>query len=76
MPRQKNLSSPLPGLDLAHVLRLASAELEALRGRRLFITGGTGFFGKWLLGALCHADAELSLGLQVSRCSLAIRLYF
>ena len=56
----------LPAPDLAHVLRLAQAEVGELRGQRLFITGGTGFFGKWLLGALVHADAELGLGLRLT----------
>lgn len=56
----------LPYNDLAHVLRLASSEFEALRGKSLFITGGTGFFGKWLLGTLIHADAELGLGLNLT----------
>lgn len=62
---QKNLFA-LPGPDLAHILRHAAAELEELRGKNLFITGGTGFFGKWVLGALCHANAELGLGLRMT----------
>ena len=62
---QNNLFS-LPARDLAHTLHDAAAELEELRGKSLFITGGTGFFGKWLLGALCHANAELGLGLRVT----------
>ena len=65
MRKSQNLFA-LPGDDLAHVLRLAAADLEALRGKSLFITGGTGFFGKWLLGALVHADAELALGLKLT----------
>jgi nucleoside-diphosphate-sugar epimerase len=52
--------------DLDHVLGLASVELEALRGKKLFITGGTGFFGKWLLASLAKADADLGLDLQVT----------
>jgi len=56
----------LPDRDLAHVQRHAGAELEELRGKSLFITGGTGFFGKWLLGTLGHVDSELSLGLQLT----------
>ena len=56
----------LPSGDLDHVLTLAQADLEALRDRHLFITGGTGFFGKWLLGALVHANDTLGLHLRLT----------
>ncbi len=32
-----------------------------LKGKRIFLTGGTGLFGKWLLTALQDSDAELVL---------------
>ena len=35
----------LPMADLEHIAGL----WEELRGQKLFITGGTGFFGTWLL---------------------------
>jgi dTDP-glucose 4,6-dehydratase len=44
----------------------ARADLEGLRDRRIFITGGTGFFGRWLLGALAGAEQRLGLGLHVT----------
>ena len=31
---------------------------EALHGASIFVTGGTGFFGTWLLGLLLHAAEE------------------
>ncbi|MFG1398175.1 NAD-dependent epimerase/dehydratase family protein [Roseixanthobacter pseudopolyaromaticivorans] len=37
---------------------------EALRGARLFITGGTGFVGRWLLETLARADVRLGLGID------------
>src|SRR5690348_313511 len=33
-----------------------------LAGARIFITGGTGFVGKWLLESLAAADARFRLG--------------
>jgi dTDP-glucose 4,6-dehydratase len=64
--KSQNHLFALPARDLAHILRDAALELEELRGKSLFLTGGTGFFGKWLLAGLCHADAELGLGLHLT----------
>lgn len=48
------------------ILERCGAEVwELLRGQRIFITGGTGFVGCWLLEALLWADQEMSLGLEL-----------
>lgn len=52
--------------DLEEIVRLGARDFEALRGTRLFITGGTGFFGKWLLAGLDRADRELGLDLRLT----------
>lgn len=54
--------APLP--DLAEITATAQTDLRALKGARLFITGGTGYIGCWLLESLCHANRELGLDIQ------------
>src|SRR5215470_1680047 len=52
--------------DLAHVLARTGEAWEELRGGRLFITGGTGFFGTWLLETFAWASHELSLDVRAT----------
>jgi dTDP-glucose 4,6-dehydratase len=52
--------------DLDAAVDLARDDLLALDGERLFITGGTGFIGCWLLECLRHAEKRLGLRLQTT----------
>jgi nucleoside-diphosphate-sugar epimerase len=51
--------------DIARLLARTPSLWEPLRGASLFISGGTGFFGIWLLEAILAANRERSLGCRV-----------
>ena len=52
--------------DLEDIVDLAKTDLLALDGGRLFVTGGTGFIGCWLLECLRHAEQRHGLRLQTT----------
>jgi dTDP-glucose 4,6-dehydratase len=45
--------------DLDVVVARAASAFELLASSRIFITGGTGFIGRWLVAALLHARREM-----------------
>jgi nucleoside-diphosphate-sugar epimerase len=63
-------NSYLPGISLEDldliITKMPPEVWVALRNQRLFITGGTGFVGCWLLESLIWANEKLDLNLQLS----------
>ncbi|HWB98081.1 MAG TPA: NAD-dependent epimerase/dehydratase family protein, partial [Bryobacteraceae bacterium] len=55
----------LPRFDLEQVLAASEVPWEDLRGRRLFMTGATGFFGRWMLESLLAANQRFGLQAEV-----------
>lgn len=57
---------PLPQEDLLQVLQNTIGLWNETRGRHLLITGGTGFFGTWLVESIAFINETLGLDLQIS----------
>ena len=54
------MTNPLAA-DLDCILASTSELWEEMRSQRLFITGGTGFVGRWLLESFAWANDQLGL---------------
>jgi dTDP-glucose 4,6-dehydratase len=52
----------LPVEDLDAAVDAVGESWEELRGARVLVTGGTGFFGVWVIGTLLRANERLGLG--------------
>jgi dTDP-glucose 4,6-dehydratase len=53
-------------IDDLHSINAALAfDWPKLAGKRIFMTGGTGFIGRWMLSALADANREFELGVTV-----------
>ncbi len=56
----------LPEADLKHILQHTESLWEGVRNKSLFITGGTGFFGKWLLESFVYINEQLKLNATIT----------
>jgi nucleoside-diphosphate-sugar epimerase len=55
----------IPIDDLEHIFQNTKDIWEQLRRKTIFLTGGTGFFGKWLLESFIYANEKLCLNAKI-----------
>ncbi len=51
--------------DLDEIVDAAADDLRRFAGARLYVTGGTGFVGSWLLRTVVHANRRLGTNIRV-----------
>jgi len=56
---------PVSDNDLNHILQHSNHVWQRMSNKKIFVTGGTGFFGKWLLESFAHANKKLNLNAQM-----------
>lgn len=56
---------PLPSADLDLVLSLTPSFWHRFQGARLFLTGGTGFIGQWLIQTIQRANDRLDSRIEL-----------
>jgi nucleoside-diphosphate-sugar epimerase len=60
------MNTRISQLDLQHVFDHTRELWEELLGQRVFVTGGTGFFGRWLLETFADANERLHLDARLT----------
>lgn len=61
-----SVESPLPVEDISLVLGATAPLWTELRGSHVLVTGGTGFFGRWMLESLLAANVHYNAGLRAT----------
>jgi len=51
--------------DIEHIIQHTQTVWKELYGKTIFLTGGTGFFGKWILESFLSANSSLSLNAKM-----------
>ncbi len=57
---------PLPPDDLEAIRHSLGDVIGGLQGANLFVTGGTGFFGRWLVESFVHLNQSERLGARMT----------
>ena len=65
----ENSRSGLDSIDVRRMVWGMEARLRTLSDASILLTGATGWFGVWLLEALCAADDMLRLGIRITAVS-------
>jgi len=60
------MAKPLPVDDLDHILSYTRDLWAEMRGEQIFITGGTGFVGSWLVESFCYINRVEGLGARAT----------
>ncbi len=56
----------LPVEDLEHIFENTKDIWKSFRDKSIFLTGGTGFFGKWLLESFIYVNEKLKLNAKMT----------
>lgn len=56
----------VPRRDLDEIIDVSGSDLRVFKGAHMFITGGSGFVGSWLLESLAWANARLGARVTVT----------
>ena len=61
--------------DLDYIFQKMGGSLYSLKDRKIFITGGTGFIGKWLLESIIYFNKKSNLNVEVAVLARNVELF-